>query len=97
MVWFSLLQIKNKSMKCPVCEKEELKSFVYPGMSTSTLMYCSPYYDEDGKYHSHDANTHTTQYSCSNGHNWSESSTGICPSCDFGKDSKKIWVKEEEN
>jgi hypothetical protein len=84
-------------MKCPVCEKEEKKSCVYPGMSTSTLMYCLPYYDEEGKYHSHDTNTHTTQYSCSNGHNWSESSTGRCPSCDFGKDSTKIWVLEKKD
>lgn len=85
-------------MKCPVCEKENLKSYVYVGMSTSTLMYCAPYYDEDGKYHSHDSNTHATNYSCSNGHTWIESSTGICPSCDFGKNSNQIRVlNPEEN
>lgn len=83
-------------MKCPACEREDLRSCVYPGMSTSTLMYFAPYYDEDGNYHMHDSNTHTTHYSCSNGHNWSESSTGRCPSCDLGKDSKKVWIKDEK-
>jgi len=84
-------------MKCPVCEKENLKSRVYPGVSMRTLMYCTPYYDEDGNYHSHDSNTTTTNYSCSNGHQWSESSKGVCPSCDFGKDSKKICIKDEKS
>lgn len=85
-------------MKCPVCSEKELKSCVYVGMSTSTLMYCAPYYDEDGEYHSHDSNTHAINYSCSNGHDWIESSTGICPSCDFGKNSKQIRVlNPEEN
>lgn len=85
-------------MKCPACIEKELKSRVYVGMSTSTLMYCTPYYDEDGEYHSHDSNTHATNYSCSNGHDWIESSTGICPSCDFGKNSKQIRVlNPEEN
>jgi hypothetical protein len=37
-------------MKCPVCEKENLKSRVYPGVSMRTLVYCTPYYDEDGNY-----------------------------------------------
>ena len=85
-------------MKCPVCFEKELKSNVYRGMSTSTLLYCAPYYDENGRYHSHDSNTHTTHYKCSNGHAWVESSKGICPSCDFGKDSKQIRVlNPEEN
>ncbi len=83
-------------MKCPVCIEKDLKSRVSIGMSLSTLMYCAPYYDEDGKYHSHDSNTHTTNYSCSHGHTWSESSTGTCPSCDFGKDSKGVIIHNSE-
>lgn len=83
-------------MKCPVCVEKGLKSNVYVGMSTSTLMYCTPYYDEDGKYHNHDSNTHTTNYSCSHGHTWAESNNGSCPSCDFGKDSHKITIYNSE-
>lgn len=83
-------------MKCPVCIEKGLKSNVYPGVSMSTLMYCAPYYDENGKYHSHDMNRHTTNYNCSHGHTWSESSTGICPSCDFGKDSKSVTIHNSE-
>lgn len=83
-------------MKCPVCVEKGLKSSVYPGMMTSTAMYCPPYYDEDGNYHSHDGNTHTTNYSCSQGHTWAESSKGTCPSCDFGKDSHSITIYNSE-
>jgi len=83
-------------MKCPICVEKKLKSCVYVGISTSTLMYCAPYYDEDGKYHSHDSNVNATEYNCSQGHKWSESHIGICPSCDFGKDSKKITIYNSE-
>ena len=83
-------------MKCPVCSEKNMKSSIYVGMSTSTLMYCTPYYDEDGNYHSHDSNTHSTSYSCTKGHQWSESSTGTCPSCDFGKDSKCVTIHNSE-
>lgn len=76
-------------MKCEKCVEEGTTSEVYPGGGTSTLMYCPPYYDEQGKYHHHDRNTHTTDYRCSNGHRWKLSEQGMCPSCDFGKSSSK--------
>lgn len=65
-------------MKCPVCEKEGVTSLVYPGACSTTLMYCQPYYDEDGKYHDHDFNTRTISYNCFRGHRWSEKSWGNC-------------------
>ncbi len=72
-------------MKCPECITENKKSQVRPGMSTVTAAYYQPYYDEDGKYHHHDRNTTTTEYSCSNGHNWSDSTSGRpCINCDWG-------------
>jgi len=71
-------------MKCPQCIKEGKKSTVYPGVSTTTLMYFPPFYDEDGKYHHHDGNTITTSYGCSNGHKWTESTSGSCW-CGWGK------------
>lgn len=55
-------------MKCPVCEKEDKKSKVFIGHSTSTLLAWTPYYDEDGKFVNENPNTRTTTYSCSNGH-----------------------------
>jgi hypothetical protein len=60
-------------LKCPECIKEGKKSKVYIGCTTSTLIAPVQYYDEDGNYHSSNPNTMTTQYSCSNGHHWSES------------------------
>lgn len=76
-------------MKCPECKKAKLKSRVYPGIGSATLMYCRPFYDEDGKYHFHDLNTTTTSYSCSQGHDWVETTKGSCW-CGWG-------VKKEAN
>lgn len=83
-------------MKCPVCEEKKMKSCVYIGHSMSTLMYCTPYYDEEGLYHHHDSNTSTTTYTCSVGHAWSESQKGSCPSCEFGRDSKVVNIHNSE-
>ena len=65
-------------MICPECKASGLKSEVYPGGSTTTLMYCPPFFDEDGKRHDHDLNTLITSYVCTNGHNWAKNSSGIC-------------------
>lgn len=73
-------------MKCPECEKPGLKSTLREVGGFSTAMYCEPWYDEDGNYHNHDLNTHTSHYTCSNGHRLAVSKTPKCPSCDFGGD-----------
>jgi len=65
-------------MICPECKAQGLESRVYVGISSTTLMYCQPFYDEKGEYHHHDFNTTTTPYSCSNGHEWSERYKGKC-------------------
>lgn len=68
-------------MKCPECVASDQKSTVRVGMSYSTCMGTQTYYDEDGKYHFHDPNSTSTNYSCSNGHSWSEVAKAKCPSC----------------
>ena len=65
-------------MICPECKKQGLKSKVYPGTGWTTLMYCPPFYDEEGRLHNHDRNTTTTNPSCSNGHHWVDESIGSC-------------------
>ena len=65
-------------MICPKCKEQELKSGVFPGISTRTLVYCAPFYDESGNYHIHDSNITTTGYRCTNGHEWSDKSMGRC-------------------
>ena len=65
-------------MICKECKAEGNKSQVYPGHGSTTAMWVQPFYDEDGKYHHHDGNTTTYSYSCSNGHEWTESSIGSC-------------------
>lgn len=65
-------------MICEECKKEGKKSQVNEGPSMTTCMGFSPYYDEDGKHHSHDPNTSTVSFSCSNGHSWVERIGGSC-------------------
>ena len=57
-------------MICNQCRDEGKRSKVYPGVSTRTLMWAQPYYDEVGRYHHNDPNTTTTEYTCSNRHRW---------------------------
>jgi hypothetical protein len=58
-------------MKCPFCVEAGQISKVVPGIKMTTSMMGRSYYDEEGEYHSHDPNWHTTSYRCSNGHAWS--------------------------
>ncbi len=63
-------------MFCLECQKEGKKSKLYIGTSLVTCMGFTPYYDEDGVYQHNDPNTTTTDYSCSNGHAWTERKRG---------------------
>ncbi len=74
-------------MKCPECIETDQQSNVYPGSTTVTLMGYQTYYDEDGVYHHHDPNRHTTGYSCSNGHQWQKSVAPQCPAGDYPEES----------
>lgn len=66
-------------MICPECKKENVKSKVYSGGGSSTLLGWETYYDEDGYFHIHDPNWKTTGYTCSNGHRWAMRSKKECP------------------
>ena len=72
-------------MICPFCEKEGRKSVLQAQPGSSTLMSYNPFYDEDGNFHSHDPNTHTARYLCSNGHQYVDKEIRGCPSCDYGR------------
>jgi hypothetical protein len=84
-------------MKCPICKEKDLKSKVYSKGSSTTLMGYSSYYDEEGVYHNHDPNTHTSYYNCSEGHEWIEKYKSKCSSCDYGKEESKITVLNNTN
>ena len=75
-------------MICPVCWWKGLRSRVYEHGGTTTLMYCQPYYDEEGTYHNHDSNTRRIGFSCSNGHTWVTVGHSGCitPGCEFVSD-----------
>lgn len=44
----------------------------------STAMYCAPFYDETGRQHVHDRNTHSVSYVCRNDHNFTVTRKGEC-------------------
>ena len=79
-------------MKCSECKKLGKQSIVYPGIGSTTLMCCQPFYDKDGNYHHHDLNTITTPYSCSEGHEWIKSTSGSCW-CGWPDITKKVGVE----
>ncbi len=77
--------------RCPFCNDEGLKSTVnLPGSSVSTAMMPHRFYDEDGRFHHHGGNTITSEYRCSQGHRWLESSKGGCKTCG---DEDKVIVR----
>ena len=65
-------------MRCTICVSEGLSSTVTGGCGMSTMVYCPPFYDEQGKQHEHDRNATTTKYMCSRGHGFSQTTTGSC-------------------
>ena len=69
-------------MKCKECVAAGKKSRLYVGESYTNLVYVKPFYDEDGKYHSHGGNTSTINYSCSNGHKYQEQTKKRNMCCD---------------
>ncbi len=65
-------------MICQECKKKGLKSCIYPGVGSVTLVYYPPFYDEKGRFHNHDGNLRTTYYECSRGHKWMDKTIGSC-------------------
>lgn len=69
---------------CPKCEELGQKSQVSSTYSSSTLISSAPYRDEEGRFHNHDPNWHTSEYRCSAGHEFHTKKKAKCPSCDVG-------------
>ena len=65
-------------VRCPQCMQEQTPSTVKVAGQHSTMVYCAPFFDEDGRQHIHDSNVVTTDYECSNGHRWRQQSSGTC-------------------
>ena len=79
-------------MICEKCREQGLKSTIQSFGGTSTLAGYIPFYDEDGNYHSHDGNTITYSYQCSNGHRFDVSKNGspcFVSGCDWNDSIKE--------
>src|ERR1700681_3898152 len=83
-------------MICPKCKELGQKSTIHGGMGMVTCAYYPPYYDEEGIFHSHDGNLHSSINTCSKGHRITAVSTGKCPNYNWGHDSEKITVEDME-
>lgn len=75
-------------MKCPKCEENNQTSRVYvSGGGGVTLAGYLPFYDEEGKYHSHDPNIINSIYTCANGHSFEVKRHNKCW-CGWNKDKE---------
>ena len=68
-----ILMIDTWDGKCPVCKEQGLKSRVYERGCSSTLMATHTWYDEEGRFHYENPNRTICNYTCSNGHHFSQS------------------------
>jgi hypothetical protein len=76
---------------CPWCQRDGERSRVSSGSVRGTLMNgVSPYWDEDGKLHTHDPNIYTATFGCSRGHRWSEVYAHGCPAGDLVDEQYRI-------
>lgn len=76
-------------MKCPWCVKEDKRSTLTPLASFRTAMGWEPYYDEDGRYHTHDPNAGAPRFMCSRGHDFL-ATYYPCNSCNWGYKEAKL-------
>lgn len=77
---------EHKPVLCAECQESGTKSRVYPPPGRIvTAMASYPYYDEEGRYHNHDPNGWTEEWSCSRGHRWLRSGAGRCW-CGWGEE-----------
>jgi len=65
-------------MICKKCQEDGKESFVLLGTSVSTAAYFQSFYDNNGAFHGHDGNVLKTEYTCTNGHTWSEVHRNSC-------------------
>lgn len=82
-------------MKCPKCESENQVSKLYPQGSYETLAGTHSYYDEEGKYHSHNSNKTTSIYVCSNRHQFRIDRINKSFCCDSIQEHNHITILED--
>ena len=78
-------------MRCPICVERGERSTVTPGPFFEYAMGWTPYYDEDGEYHTHDPNRGQAYYNCSLNHTFALEYRP-CQSCDWGREEP--WQRD---
>ena len=79
---------------CKECAKKNLQSRILVTGTFKTGQYFPEFYDSNHNLHKHDENTITTNYRCTEGHGWSESSVSQC-TCGW-PDSGPFAAKKED-
>ncbi len=72
------LLANSERVICNECQSQGLKSAVQDCGSTSTMLACMPFYDEEGKHHYHNYNRVTTSFKCSNNHRFTKQRLNGC-------------------
>ena len=67
-----VMRAKEDEMKCKECVESGRESRVYPGLAIRTLMGATALRRGGRPAQREDPNKTTTQFTCSNGHQWSE-------------------------
>ncbi len=74
-------------MICDECKFEGKLSKIYLTRHDMPKEQPKEFYDEAGKFHSHDPTINRFNLNCTNGHTWVIDKVTGCKSCDYG--SKK--------
>jgi len=79
-------------MICPACQREGKQSRIKLLGYIVTSMCAHEFYDEQGRYHSHDPNSMSTSARCSAGHQLAIVVKHGCDvdGCDFGVYSREV-------
>lgn len=72
-------------MICPECQASGGRSEVryVPMSEVRTTLPVDRFFDADGDSHTHDPNTYTASYTCSEGHVFEVHGAGACHRCDW--------------
>ncbi len=83
--------------RCPFCRDEGERSTVeIPTEFYVTLLPAYSYYDEDGAWHLHDPNGSASNWWCSRGHGWAETTYSRCPAgCETQETTVHITKQRE--
>lgn len=82
--------------RCSRCNELDLRSTVRVGEQRSIgLGGTDQFYDEAGQHHSHYSSRYRLTFTCSQGHQWTETTQASCPYCDWTQGEQSIEYTDD--